>query len=251
MLKTPVLDGVSTPTDLRKLDVDILPRLAEELRGEMINAVSGIGGHFGAGLGAIELTVALHYVFDTPDDKIIWDVSHQTYPHKIITGRRESIRTIRQKDGLYGFTKRTESEYDPFGTAHSSTSISAGFGMAVARDQLGETNKVISVIGDGALTGGMAYEALLNVGASDSQMLVILNDNGMSIAPSEGALTNYLNSVVAKDGIMDTERLSAAIAKLSTIDKSAPDYLARAETAWFRFSPPYVMMAQALSSCIS
>ena len=240
MLKTPVLDGVSTPTDLKKLDVDILPRLAQELRAEMINAVSGIGGHFGAGLGAIELTVALHYVFNTPDDKIIWDVSHQTYPHKIITGRRDSIRTIRQKDGLYGFTKRTESEYDPFGTAHSSTSISAGFGMAVARDQLGEDNKVISVIGDGALTGGMAYEALLNVGASDSQMLVILNDNGMSIAPSEGALTNYLNSVVAKDGLMDEARLNAAIAELSTIDKSAPDYLARAETAFGQLGCHYI-----------
>jgi len=178
----------------------------------MIDAVSGIGGHFGAGLGAIELTIALHYIFNTPDDKIIWDVSHQTYPHKILTGRREAIRSIRQKDGLYGFTKRSESEFDPFGTAHSSTSISAGFGMAIARDQRGKDFKVISVLGDGAATGGMVYEALLNVGASESQMLVVLNDNGMSIAPSEGALTNYLNAVVARDGLMDNAKIEQAIA---------------------------------------
>lgn len=239
-LETPLLDKISYPKDMRQLSPAVLTDLAKELRHEMIDAVSGIGGHFGAGLGAIELTIALHYVFNTPNDKIIWDVSHQTYPHKILTGRREFIRTIRQKDGLYGFTKRTESEYDPFGTAHSSTSISAGFGMAVARDQLGNNNKIISVIGDGALTGGMAYEALLNVGASDSQMLVILNDNGMSIAPSEGALTNYLNSVVAKDGLMDDERLNAAIAELSTLDKSAPDYLARAETVFGQLGCHYI-----------
>ena len=195
MLETPILDDVSTPDDLRGLSTDILPALAQELRSEMIDAVSGIGGHFGAGLGVIELTIALHYVFNTPDDRIIWDVSHQTYPHKILTNRRDAIRTIRQQGGLYGFTKRSESPYDPFGAAHSSTSISAGFGMAIARDQLGKDHQVISVVGDGAATGGMIYEALLNVGASDSQMLVILNDNGMSISPSEGALTNYLNSV--------------------------------------------------------
>ena len=181
-LQTPILDTLHLPKDLRNLASSKLGPLAKELRHEMIDAVSGIGGHFGAGLGVIELTIALHYVFNTPEDKIIWDVSHQTYPHKILTGRRNMIRTIRKKDGLYGFTKRTESEFDPFGTAHSSTAISAGFGMATARDLLGETNKVISVVGDGAATGGMAYEALLNVGASDSQMLVILNDNGMCVS---------------------------------------------------------------------
>jgi len=217
VLKTPMLDTISVPQDLRKLSLKALPQLADELRAEMIDAVSGI-----------------------PDDKLIWDVSHQTYPHKILTGRRNAIRTIRQKGGLYGFTKRTESEFDPFGTAHSSTSISAGFGMAVARDQLGQNNKVVSIIGDGAATGGMAYEALLNVGASDSQMLVILNDNEMSIAPSEGALTNYLNSVVAKNGLMDDQRLTAAIAELSTIDKSSPDYLARAETVFGQLGCHYI-----------
>ncbi len=211
MLKTPILDKISTPDDLRKLDSDSLIPLADELRNEMIDAVSGVGGHFGAGLGVIELTVALHYIFNTPADKIIWDVSHQTYPHKILTGRRESIRTIRQKNGLYGFTKRSESEYDPFGAAHSSTSVSAGYGMAVARDQLGEDFNVISVVGDGAATGGMIYEALLNVGASERQMLTILNDNGMSISPSEGSLTNYLNSITAKNGLMDDQQIQQAI----------------------------------------
>ena len=227
-LATPILDDVSTPDDLRGLSTDILPALAQELRSEMIDAVSGIGGHFGAGLGVIELTIALHYVFNTPDDRIIWDVSHQTYPHKILTNRRDAIRTIRQQGGLYGFTKRSESPYDPFGAAHSSTSISAGFGMAIARDQLGKDHQVISVVGDGAATGGMIYEALLNVGASDSQMLVILNDNGMSISPSEGALTNYLNSVVAKDGIMDDARVAEAIEKLGQRDMSPKDRISPA-----------------------
>jgi 1-deoxy-D-xylulose-5-phosphate synthase len=153
-----------------------------------ISAAAETGGHFGGGLGVVELTVALHYVFDTPRDRLVWDVSHQAYPHKILTGRRNRIRSIRQKDGLYGFTKRSESVYDPFGAAHSSTSISAGLGMAVARDQKGETNNVIAVIGDGAITGGMAYEALNHAGSLDSRLIVILNDNGMSIAPAVGAL---------------------------------------------------------------
>ena len=239
-LQTPILDTLHLPKDLRNLVPSKLGPLAKELRHEMIDAVSGIGGHFGAGLGVIELTIALHYVFNTPEDKIIWDVSHQTYPHKILTGRRNMIRTIRKKDGLYGFTKRAESEFDPFGTAHSSTAISAGFGMATARDLLGETNKVISVVGDGAATGGMAYEALLNVGASESQMLVILNDNGMSIAPSEGALTNYLTSVVEHSGIMDQSRLDEAIKNLEQVDKSAPDYLAKAETIFEQLGCHYI-----------
>ncbi len=240
-LKTPILDGISTPKDLRKLDATSLAGLADDLRAEMIDAVSGIGGHFGAGLGAIELTIALHYIFNTPDDKIIWDVSHQTYPHKILTGRREAIRSIRQKDGLYGFTKRSESEFDPFGTAHSSTSISAGFGMAIARDQRGKDFKVISVLGDGAATGGMVYEALLNVGASESQMLVVLNDNGMSIAPSEGALTNYLNAVVARDGLMDNAKIEQAIATLNqTTSLKLSENLASKDTMFAQLGCHYI-----------
>jgi len=169
-----------------------LPQLATELRTELIDAVSQTGGHLGAGLGVVELTVALHYVFNTPDDKVIWDVGHQAYPHKIITGRRDRIRTLRQEGGLSGFTKRDESEYDPFGAAHSSTSISAGLGMAVGRDLKGGTNNVIAVIGDGAMSAGMAYEAMNNAGALDARLIVILNDNDMSIAPPSGAMSHYL-----------------------------------------------------------
>jgi 1-deoxy-D-xylulose-5-phosphate synthase len=183
---------VDTPEDLRKLAESDLPQLAAELRTETIDAVSVTGGHLGAGLGVVELTVALHYLFDTPRDRLIWDVSHQTYPHKILTGRRDRIRTLRQPDGLSGFTKRTESEYDPFGAAHSSTSISAGLGMAVARDMSGGDNNVICVIGDGAMSAGMAYEALNNAGARNERLIVILNDNDMSIAPPTGALSSYL-----------------------------------------------------------
>ena len=190
--KTPLLDLVDTPEDLRKLAESDLPQLAAELRTETIDAVSVTGGHLGAGLGVVELTVALHYLFDTPRDRLIWDVSHQTYPHKILTGRRDRIRTLRQPDGLSGFTKRTESEYDPFGAAHSSTSISAGLGMAVARDMSGGDNNVICVIGDGAMSAGMAYEALNNAGARNERLIVILNDNDMSIAPPTGALSSYL-----------------------------------------------------------
>ncbi|AGK56671.1 1-deoxy-D-xylulose-5-phosphate synthase [Hyphomicrobium denitrificans 1NES1] len=190
--KTPLLDRVNTPDDLRKLTESDLPQLAAELRTETIDAVSVTGGHLGAGLGVVELTVALHYLFDTPRDRLIWDVSHQTYPHKILTARRDRIRTLRQANGLSGFTKRTESEYDPFGAAHSSTSISAGLGMAVARDMSGGDNNVVCVIGDGAMSAGMAYEALNNAGARNERLIVVLNDNDMSIAPPTGALSSYL-----------------------------------------------------------
>ena len=189
---TPLLDKVRIPADLRDLSEGELPQLASELRAELIDAVSQTGGHLGAGLGVVELTVALHYVFDTPADRIIWDVGHQAYPHKILTGRRDRIRTLRQERGLSGFTKRTESEYDPFGAAHSSTSISAGLGMAVARDLKGGANNVIAVIGDGAMSAGMAYEAMNNAGALDARLIVILNDNDMSIAPPSGAMSHYL-----------------------------------------------------------
>ena len=190
--QTPLLDRVSVPADLRKLAESDLPRLANELRAELVDAVSQTGGHLGAGLGVVELTVALHYVFDTPNDRLIWDVGHQAYPHKILTGRRDRIRTLRQEGGLAGFTRRAESEYDPFGAAHSSTSISAGLGMAAARDLSGGRNNVIAVIGDGAMSAGMAYEAMNNAGALDARLIVILNDNDMSIAPPTGAMSAYL-----------------------------------------------------------
>ncbi|MCC6780672.1 MAG: 1-deoxy-D-xylulose-5-phosphate synthase [Hyphomicrobiales bacterium] len=194
---TPLLDQVKTPADLRRLEPGQLPQLAEELRRETVEAVSATGGHLGAGLGVIELTVALHYVFNTPEDRLIWDVGHQAYPHKILTGRRDRIRTLRMGGGLSGFTKRTESEYDPFGAAHSSTSISAGLGMAVARDLNGKSNNVVAVIGDGAMSAGMAYEAMNNAGAINSRLIVILNDNDMSIAPPVGALSGYLARLVS------------------------------------------------------
>src|ERR1700746_1534485 len=190
---TPLLDKVCTPEDFRALPEGDLVQLAAELRQETIDAVSVTGGHLGAGLGVVELTVALHFLFDTPRDRLIWDVGHQAYPHKIITGRRERIRTLRQGGGLSGFTKRAESEYDPFGAAHSSTSLSAGLGMAVARDLKGQNHNVIAVIGDGAMSAGMAYEAMNNAGAMDSRLIVILNDNDMSIAPPVGALSAYLS----------------------------------------------------------
>ena len=190
--KTPLLDRIGVPADLRRLPESELPQLAEELRREMIDAVAVTGGHLGAGLGVVELTVALHYVFNTPEDRLVWDVGHQAYPHKIVTGRRDRIRTLRQGGGLSGFTKRAESNYDPFGAAHSSTSISAGLGMAVARDLAGGDNNVIAVIGDGAMSAGMAYEAMNNAGAMNSRLIVILNDNDMSIAPPVGAMSAYL-----------------------------------------------------------
>ena len=191
--KTPLLDTIHTPEDLRQLKVEQLGQVADELRQETIDAVSVTGGHFGAGLGVVELTTALHYIFDTPRDRLIWDVGHQAYPHKILTGRRDRIRTLRTGGGLSGFTKRTESDYDPFGAAHSSTSISAALGMAVARDLSGAKNNVIAVIGDGAMSAGMAYEAMNNAGAMNSRLIVILNDNDMSIAPPVGAMSAYLS----------------------------------------------------------
>jgi 1-deoxy-D-xylulose-5-phosphate synthase len=190
--KTPLLDRINTPADLRKLSESQLRQVADELRTETIDAVAVTGGHLGAGLGVIELTVALHYVFNTPEDRLVWDVGHQAYPHKILTGRRDRIRTLRQGSGLSGFTKRAESEYDPFGAAHSSTSISSSLGMAVARDLSGKKNNVIAVIGDGAMTAGMAYEAMNNAGAMESRLIVVLNDNDMSIAPPVGAMAGYL-----------------------------------------------------------
>ena len=212
-VSTPLLDTIQVPADLRKLDHKQLAQVAEELRAETIDAASESGGHFGAGLGVIELTVALHYVFNTPKDKLIWDVSHQAYPHKILTGRRNMIRKIRQREGLYGFTKRDESEYDPFGAAHSSTSISAGLGMAVARDLKQRQNNVVCVIGDGAMSGGMAYEAMNNAGALDTQLTVILNDNGMSIAPAVGALTNYLSWLVSSRPFLSLRDIAKQLAK--------------------------------------
>jgi 1-deoxy-D-xylulose-5-phosphate synthase len=187
-----MLDSIKEPRDLKNLSAEQLREVADELRSETIHAVASTGGHLGAGLGVVELTVALHAVFDTPVDRLIWDVGHQAYPHKILTGRRDRIRTLRQGGGLSGFTKRAESEYDPFGAAHSSTSISAGLGMAVARDLAGKSNNVIAVIGDGAMSAGMAYEAMNNAGARNERLIVILNDNDMSIAPPVGAMSAYL-----------------------------------------------------------
>jgi 1-deoxy-D-xylulose-5-phosphate synthase len=195
--KTPLLDRVRVPRDLKNLSADQLKQLAGELRSETIDAVAKTGGHLGAGLGVVELTVALHYVFDTPDDRLIWDVGHQSYPHKILTGRRDRIRTLRQGGGLSGFTKRAESEYDPFGAAHSSTSISAALGMAVARDLDGKKHNVVAVIGDGAMSAGMAYEAMNNAGARNERLVVILNDNDMSIAPPVGAMSAYLARLIS------------------------------------------------------
>jgi 1-deoxy-D-xylulose-5-phosphate synthase len=189
---TPLLDRIATPADLRALPESDLQQLADELRAETIDAVSHTGGHLGAGLGVVELTVALHYVFDTPNDRLIWDVGHQSYPHKILTGRRDRIRTLRQKDGLSGFTRRAESAFDPFGAAHSSTSISAGLGMAMAASLKGEKRHVVAVIGDGAMSAGMAYEAMNNAGSLDARLIVILNDNDMSIAQPTGAMSAYL-----------------------------------------------------------
>ncbi len=211
--RTPLLDRAKIPAELRKLPESDLKQLAEELRQELIDAVSVTGGHLGAGLGVVELTVALHYTFDTPRDRLIWDVGHQAYPHKILTGRRDRIRTLRQGGGLSGFTKRSESEYDPFGAAHSSTSISAALGMAVARDFKGEKNNVIAVIGDGAMSAGMAYEAMNNAGSMDSRLIVILNDNDMSIAPPVGAMSAYLSRLLSSKSYMSLRHLGAAMAK--------------------------------------
>jgi len=209
-----LLDRVVTPADMKSFTDDQLHQLADELRAEMISAVSVTGGHLGAGLGVVELTVAIHAVFSTPDDKLIWDVGHQAYPHKILTGRRDRIRTLRMGGGLSGFTKRTESEYDPFGAAHSSTSISAGLGMAVARDLQKQNNHVIAVIGDGSISAGMAYEAMNNAGALNSNLIVILNDNDMSIAPPVGAMSKYLTKLVSSKPYMGARETAKKVAKI-------------------------------------
>src|SRR5881397_2003063 len=211
--ETPLLDSVNAPADLRGLTKEQLPQLAEELRQEVISAVSVTGGHLGAGLGVVELTVALHYVFNTPEDRLVWDVGHQAYPHKILTGRRDRIRTLRQPGGLSGFTKRAESEYDPFGAAHSSTSISAGLGMAVARDFSGKKHNVVCVIGDGAMSAGMAYEAMNNAGAMDARLIVVLNDNDMSIAPPVGAMSAYLSRLLSSRSYQSLRTLGQEIAQ--------------------------------------
>src|SRR6186713_1208044 len=208
-----ILDSITSPADLRRINARHLQQVADELRAETINAVAVTGGHLGASLGVIELTVALHYIFDTPNDKLIWDVGHQAYPHKILTGRRDRIRTLRSGGGLSGFTKRAESEYDAFGAAHSSTSISAGLGMAVARDLSGETYNVVSVIGDGAMSAGMAYEAMNNAGAMNSRLIVILNDNDMSIAPPVGAMSAYLARLISGRTYMSLREIGRQFAQ--------------------------------------
>jgi 1-deoxy-D-xylulose-5-phosphate synthase len=210
---TSLLDAIVDPADLRRLNESDLRQVADELRSETINAVATTGGHLGAGLGVVELTVALHYVFDTPQDRLIWDVGHQAYPHKILTGRRDRIRTLRQAGGLSGFTKRAESVYDPFGAAHASTSISAGLGMAVARDLQGGNNHVIAVIGDGSLSAGMAYEAMNNAGAMNSRLIVILNDNDMSISPPVGAMSAYLARVISGNTYQSLRGVGKQIAR--------------------------------------
>jgi 1-deoxy-D-xylulose-5-phosphate synthase len=213
--RTPLLDRVTYPSDLRNLSHDQLKQLADELRAETVDTVSVTGGHLGSSLGVVELTVAIHAVFDTPRDRLIWDVGHQAYPHKILTGRRDRIRTLRQPGGLSGFTRRSESEYDPFGAAHSSTSISAGLGMAVARDlkQEEDPRQVIAVIGDGSMSAGMAYEAMNNAGAMKSRLIVILNDNDMSIAPPVGAMSAYLSRLISSRSFMSLRDFAAKMAK--------------------------------------
>ena len=231
--RTPLLDTVEFPSDLRKLPQKKLRQLADELRSEVIDAVSHTGGHLGAGLGVVELTTAIHYVFNTPDDRLIWDVGHQCYPHKILTGRRDRIRTLRQGGGLSGFTKRCESEYDPFGAGHSSTSISAGLGMAIARDLeekstgIKSKRNVIAVIGDGAMSAGMAYEAMNNAGASNSRLVVILNDNDMSIAPPVGAMSAYLSRLISSKPYRGLRELGKDI--VTTLPKPLQDAARRAE----------------------
>jgi 1-deoxy-D-xylulose-5-phosphate synthase len=223
----PLLDDIKTPADLRCINARHLQQVANELREETISAVAVTGGHLGASLGVVELTVALHYVFDTPKDKLIWDVGHQAYPHKILTGRRDRIRTLRSGGGLSGFTKRSESEYDCFGAAHSSTSISAGLGMAVARDLSGEKNNVVCVIGDGAISAGMAYEAMNNAGAMNRRLIVVLNDNEMSIAPPVGAMSNYLSRLLSSPTFMSLRDIGKQFA--NQLPKFIKDKAALAE----------------------
>jgi len=226
---TPLLDQIKSPADVRKIEPEKLQDLADELRADMIYNVSRTGGHLGAGLGVVELTTAIHYVFNTPDDKLIWDVGHQCYPHKILTGRRDRMNTIRKGGGLAGFTKRKESEYDPFGAGHSSTSISAGLGMAVARDLSGGAENVIAVIGDGAMSAGMAYEAMNNAGALNSRLIVILNDNDMSIAPPVGAMSAYLARLLSSSSYLNLRDFAKNIVRkfprtISTTAKKAEEY---------------------------
>jgi len=209
---TPLLDTVNVPGDLRQLHDSKLRQLADELRRELIDVVSRTGGHLGAGLGVVELTVALHYIFNTPDDLLVWDVGHQAYPHKMLTGRRDRIHTLRQRDGLYGFTKRSESEYDPFGAAHSSTSISAALGMAAARDLDKKNHNVIAVIGDGAMSAGMAYEAMNNAGHLGNRLIVVLNDNDMSIAPPVGAMSAYLSRLISSKSYRSLRHVATQVA---------------------------------------
>jgi len=210
--KTPLLDTVRIPADMHDFTPEQLKQLADELRSETIDAVSITGGHLGAGLGVVELTVALHHVFKAPEDRLIWDVSHQCYPHKILTDRRDRIRTLRQGGGLSGFTRRVESEYDPFGAAHSSTSISAGLGMAVARDLAEKDNNVVAVIGDGSMSAGMAYEAMNNAGSMDTRLVVVLNDNDMSIAPAVGAMSAYLSRLISSKSYRSLRQIAKDMA---------------------------------------
>ncbi|WP_323762520.1 1-deoxy-D-xylulose-5-phosphate synthase [Maricaulis sp.] len=219
--KTPILDTVNSPADLKNLPIDRLKTLADEVRAETIDAVSVTGGHLGAGLGVVELTTALHHVFDTPTDTLIWDVGHQCYPHKILTGRRDRIRTLRQPGGLSGFTKRSESEYDPFGAAHASTSISAALGFAVGRDLKDEQRNVIAVIGDGSMSAGMAYEAMNNAGHIGGRLIVILNDNDMSIAPPVGAMSHYFARLVSSQGYRSIRKLGKGVAKALRVEEAA------------------------------
>src|SRR3984957_2533108 len=226
---TPLLDRVVYPADLRNFSPEQLRQVADERRAETIDAVSVTGGHLGSGLGVVELTVAIHAVFDTPRDRLIWDVGHQAYPHKILTGRRDRIRTLRQPGGLSGFTRRSESEYDPFGAAHSSTSISAGLGMAVASDLLGTPRHVVAVIGDGAMSAGMAYEAMNNAGAMRSRLVVVLNDNDMWIAPPGGAMSAYLSRLLSNNSYLTLRELASRMARrfprgVATTAKRAEEY---------------------------
>lgn len=225
--KTPLLDTVSSPEDMRGFSLEQLEQLADELRAETVDAVSTTGGHLGAGLGVVELTVALHHVFDTPNDIVIWDVGHQSYPHKILTGRRDRIRTLRQPEGLAGFCKRDESPYDAFGAGHSSTSVSAALGMAVARDLSGKNHEVIAVIGDGAMSAGMAFEGLNNAGHIDTRLIVILNDNDMSIAPPTGAMSNYLARMVSSHPYITLRNFGKAV--IEKIPEPIGKFLAKSE----------------------
>ncbi|MGB0670139.1 MAG: 1-deoxy-D-xylulose-5-phosphate synthase N-terminal domain-containing protein, partial [Rhodospirillales bacterium] len=210
---TPLLDKVKEPADMRDFSLDQLKQLAHELRQDTVRSVSITGGHLGASLGVVELTTAIHHVFNTPEDRLIWDVGHQCYPHKILTGRRDRMTTLRQGGGLSGFTKRSESVYDPFGAAHSSTSISAGLGMAVANRLDGGDRNVVAVIGDGSMTAGMAYEAMNNAGSMDARLIVVLNDNDMSIAPPVGALSNYLSRLISSNTYRSVRHMAGEIAR--------------------------------------